>query len=694
MTRRAIVLGVVGAAAGMWGPGVKGAGAQTTPAYTLERTALQGAIYRDHQRRYTSSVVEGDASPRVLGETLRSNGYDPSGDLRGVDAWLYNDGATVQVGLVGGENERPDGYRFSDAVDMDAVGNVVGTAARFSGFEPAGGDAWMYSNGVMSSIGLRGDTYESGAWRFSTVRWVHDGVAVGESRRVANGIGTDPWILANGTYRILGLTGAPYVSGGGGREAHASFRLPDGRIVGSSNRFLGSSGNGQDEWVYNGITHRLIGLVDAAHTRLGGYRHNSAQVFNTTGHVAGFAMRYSGSTELGQDLWIDNGTSSSMIPVPAGYVRSDGFRRLAAPRLNNGPHVAGSISRYADTTGIGNDVFVYDGATMRMINLTGVGYENIAEQRFGNLGSLNNAGQVSGVSARFVNGDVFAGYDAWFFDGNASTRVGPAGGIYQSASGERQNDGLFLTEAGVVMGNSLTYVANSVSDAWIHENGQSRRLGPGGPAFMFGAVRSSRVERVNAAGDAAGWATRYRLMVGPVGDVGWVYDHTTGQTIDFTLSLSSSQRAESEVSVLTEEDAALGSYLRYSGKNSTRRAFIWTRELGARDLEELLPGGLPAGWLRMERVRAAYGSGPGGAPAVIVGEGRESDISGGGTMFVLRLLPPPCAADWNRDGTLNSQDFFDFLSAFLGGEPADFNEDGVNNSQDFFDFLTAFFTGC
>ena len=54
-----------------------------------------------------------------------------------------------------------------------------------------------------------------------------------------------------------------------------------------------------------------------------------------------------------------------------------------------------------------------------------------------------------------------------------------------------------------------------------------------------------------------------------------------------------------------------------------------------------------------------------------------------------------CAADFNDDTFVNSQDFFDFITAFFASEPsADFNNDTFINSQDFFDFLTAFFAGC
>jgi hypothetical protein len=54
---------------------------------------------------------------------------------------------------------------------------------------------------------------------------------------------------------------------------------------------------------------------------------------------------------------------------------------------------------------------------------------------------------------------------------------------------------------------------------------------------------------------------------------------------------------------------------------------------------------------------------------------------------------PSCPGDYNNDGNVTSQDFFDFLTGFFANN-ADFNHDGTTNSQDFFDFLNAFFVPC
>jgi predicted outer membrane repeat protein len=56
--------------------------------------------------------------------------------------------------------------------------------------------------------------------------------------------------------------------------------------------------------------------------------------------------------------------------------------------------------------------------------------------------------------------------------------------------------------------------------------------------------------------------------------------------------------------------------------------------------------------------------------------------------------PHPCLADFNNSGAVNSQDIFDFLTAWFSGSPsADINGNGLTPS-DILDFITAWFAGC
>ncbi len=69
------------------------------------------------------------------------------------------------------------------------------------------------------------------------------------------------------------------------------------------------------------------------------------------------------------------------------------------------------------------------------------------------------------------------------------------------------------------------------------------------------------------------------------------------------------------------------------------------------------------------------------------------EIAGG--FWPVIQLTPPCVADFNNDGTVNTLDMLAFLNAWAAGDPsADINGDGTVNTLDVLAFLNLWTAGC
>lgn len=542
---------------------------------------------------------------------------------------------TIQsLGFTGGIYQQVDGNEHSGVQFFTRTGLVVGTSTRFNGTSHAGQAIWIDDGSGPTQLGFTGGIYQrSDGWEQSYARFLNEaGQVVGESRHYNGLNGTVWWIDDGSGPRRLGFTGGIYQRSDGVEFSEVHYLNEAGQTVGYSRDFDANSiYTDSVPWIDKG----------SGPIRLGYYGNGYVGYGSVTGlNEAGQAIGQSIASYIGPFAswmaWMDDGSGPTRLGLTGtGYQRSDGVQGSFATLINEAGQVVGYSGRYDGAQDLGNAVWIDNGSGATRLGLTGGQYQHAYGDESSEALFLNEAGQVVGTSRRF-NGTTGAGQAVWLDDGTGPTRLGFTGGAYQRSDGYELSEVEFFNEAGQAYGYSRQYngMASTGQAAWIDDGSGPIRLGfTGGTYQRSDGWERSEAQFVNEAGQVAGFSTRYSGTDNN-GQAGWFYDPQTGETHELVFSVRDDGFARTEIQLLTDDGVAFGKYRVYDG--STRLSdifFAWDPVHGLVNLTERITNYSEEDWGDMTTILGMSENG------FLIGDGYKE-----GSEFAFLLVPEPATA--------------------------------------------------
>jgi hypothetical protein len=236
----------------------------------------------------------------------------------------------------------------------------------------------------------------------------------------ATQLGHTAWILSGGNTLDIGLSGYGFAQAGTGqRSSWVGAQNSAGHVAGVADTYSGSTYTGQTAWLYKNGTTQTMGLSGAAFTTADGVRYASISALNNTGQVLGYTLRQDVPGVPGSTAWLFDGASTQAIGLSgAAYIRGGtGEQRGLGVALNDAGQAVGTSARFNGVADAGTDAWIYSGGMAKQIGLTGAAYTDLATgYRSSNVLSMNQAGQATGFSMRMNLGPLVTSQVAWVYD--------------------------------------------------------------------------------------------------------------------------------------------------------------------------------------------------------------------------------------------------------------------------------------
>jgi hypothetical protein len=219
-----------------------------------------GYVYATEDYQHSEVMALNEAG-QVAGYSQRFSGEN----ALGYSAFLYDGATTTNISLAGTEHTRDDGSTDSQPVAINEAGQVSGVAKRYAGGSAElGQSVWLYDGGATVDVGLTGTEHTRGdAYKHSEAIALNDaGLVLGNSRRYSADayFGQSAWLYDGATTIDIGLTGPEHTDGEGYKYSAAVAMNAAGQAIGFSTRYVDGFSSGQDAWLYDPVLGQTIPL--------------------------------------------------------------------------------------------------------------------------------------------------------------------------------------------------------------------------------------------------------------------------------------------------------------------------------------------------------------------------------------------------------------------------------------------------